>query len=75
MSWCQCAACGQTFTSLTSFDRHQDWNYKRKPMLVCRLPASMGLIQGANGMWRVPLSAPESSRLKNLRRQEALGGQ
>ena len=37
-SECGCALCGQTFTGLTLFDAHQDTDYNRHPVIVCRDP-------------------------------------
>ena len=70
MAWCQCAACKQEFGSLTASDQHQDVDYKRRPILICRAPADVGLIQGNDGRWRVPLSAAGAARLENLRAEQ-----
>jgi hypothetical protein len=50
-SECHCAACHRTFTGLTLFDDHQDVNYTREPVIVCRDPASQGLAQDDRGTW------------------------
>jgi hypothetical protein len=61
-SECGCAACGQVFTGLTLFDAHQDVNYAREPVIACRPPAWLGLVQDARGTWGTPagLKARES---------------
>lgn len=46
-----CAACHETFTSLTAFDRHQRHGH-------CTPPASTGLVQHANGRWSLPGRGP-----------------
>jgi len=60
MSACTCPACGRQFTSLSTFDRHQDWDYKRRPMLVCRDPGELGMRADRFGRWA---SAQNRSRL------------
>lgn len=44
---CGCAGCGEVFTSLTGFDRHQR-------RFRCLPPAEAGLVQHANGRWSLP---------------------
>ena len=39
-SECACVLCGATFTGLTLFDAHQDVDYGRQPVIVCRDPAA-----------------------------------
>jgi len=74
MAWSQCASCGETFTSLTGFDRHQDWDYKRRPMLICREPSSIGMIQRNNGMWSIPLDADSRNRVSKMRAETTPAG-
>lgn len=74
MSNCDCAQCGEKFTSLTAFDRHQDVDYKRKPIVVCRPPADAGLVRGDDGRWRAPLSAAGAERLRKLTAERASAG-
>ena len=63
-SECGCVLCGATFTGLTLFDAHQDTDYNRHPVIVCRDPAALGLAQDARGTWGTPagLAARERSR-------------
>ena len=49
-----CAACGQQFGALAQFDAHQDVDYDREPVLICRAPATMGLILDDRGVWQTP---------------------
>jgi hypothetical protein len=42
-----CRGCGEVFTSITSFDRHQ-----RKGK--CLPPAEVGLVQNDKGRWHFP---------------------
>jgi hypothetical protein len=53
-SECSCVLCGHTFTGLTLFDAHQDVDYGREPVIVCRDPTGLGLAQDARGTWGTP---------------------
>jgi hypothetical protein len=53
-SECHCILCGQTFTGLGLFDAHQDVNYTRQPVIICRDPTALGLAQDARGTWGTP---------------------
>jgi len=53
-SECGCVLCGQTFTGLTLFDAHQDVDYNREPVIICRDPTGLGLAQDARGTWGTP---------------------
>lgn len=53
-SECRCAVCGQTFTGLSLFDKHQTADYTRRPAVVCAPPASLGLVQNGRGTWGTP---------------------
>ena len=44
---CGCRGCGEVFTSLTGFDRHQRG-------FRCLPPAGVGLVQRADGKWSFP---------------------
>lgn len=44
--------CHQTFSSLELFYKHQDVNYNRIPVVVCRPPAALGLAQNDRGLWQ-----------------------
>lgn len=49
----ECALCHRMFASLASgFDKHQDVDYKRDPVIICLDPATVGLHQDARGVWR-----------------------
>lgn len=49
---CQCAACGEYFSSVHTFDRHQKLTGDRyRPTLVCLPPASVGLVMSEDGWW------------------------
>ena len=50
-----CAGCHETFTSVSAFDRHQTLNDGSH----CHDPATRGLIQRPDGVWRHPGERPE----------------
>jgi hypothetical protein len=49
-----CASCGHQFGSLERFDAHQNIDYERDPVLICRWPADLGLVRDARGVWQTP---------------------
>lgn len=51
-SACHCAGCHQTFSGMGTFDKHQDVNYDRVPVILCRDPRSLGLVPDHTGVWR-----------------------
>ncbi len=53
-----CRRCGEVFTSLGGFDRHRS---QRRG--VCVPPASVGLVQHANGRWSFPDRVREAEPL------------
>lgn len=53
-SECQCGLCGATFTGVTLFDNHQDVNYTRQPVIICRDPVALGLGHDPRGTWGTP---------------------
>lgn len=67
MSACECAACGEHFTGLTASGRHQDVDYARRPAVVGRHPASLGMAQDRNRRRHQPADASSRERLRNLR--------
>ena len=62
-----CARCGQQFGAVTAFDKHQDVDYDRVPVVICRDPATLNLAQDGNGVWRMPVKDPDWGR----KRQDA----
>jgi hypothetical protein len=72
-SECHCAACHRTFTGMGLFDAHQDVDYGRRPAVVCRDPASLGLAQDARGTWGTPegLKSREISATRLARARSA----
>jgi hypothetical protein len=60
MSACECPACGERFTGVTAFDRHQLRDYRETPAIVCLNPAEFGLVKNERGRWGFPLD--ESGR-------------
>jgi hypothetical protein len=72
-SECHCALCHRTFTGLTLFDAHQDVDYGRDPVIICRDPASQGLAQSDRGTWGTPegLKARERSATALARARSA----
>ncbi len=71
MSTCGCHPCGREFTTLAAFDRHQDVDYARRPVIVCRDPATVGLQQNAAGRWHFPADDRSRARLTKLRAEKA----
>jgi len=72
MSMCECAACHRRFSGLTTFDRHQDWDYKRQPMLICRDPADLGMRINHHDYWASAEKRPDlPSGKKSADRTEA----
>jgi hypothetical protein len=56
-----CAACHQTFSGLTAFDRHQTLDRTRTGYPVICLPPTefTNLIQRPDGVWRLPGEVPD----------------
>jgi hypothetical protein len=74
MRACQCARCGREFTGLTAFDRHQDVSYKRRPAVLCKDPATAGLVRQKSGRWGLPIDPAARERLRQLRASAGNGG-
>ena len=55
MASADCAACHERFTGVTPFDAHQDRDYTRQPVIVCRPPADCGLALNDRGRRGFPL--------------------
>lgn len=52
-----CAGCGNVFTSVTGFDRHQ----RLRPAaegggVICLDPAELGMVRDGAGRWKMPAS-------------------
>jgi hypothetical protein len=74
MSAGKCGACKREFTGLTSFDKHQDVNYGRRPAVVCLDPATAGLVKDRNGRWGSPADDASRLRLASLRAEQPVAG-
>jgi hypothetical protein len=63
-----CAGCHQTFSSLAMFDRHQEKDYSRRPVVSCKPPEALGLVRDTWGTWRTPEAAESlAGRMEKLR--------
>ncbi len=69
---CQCCACGRFFGSVSAADRHQ---LLRNGEVICRDPASLGMIQ-QDGWW-IRSTMPRIAVTERAERAKppALGGQ
>ncbi len=69
---CQCAACGRFFGSVSAADRH---HLLRNGQVICRDPASLGMIQ-QDGWW-MRSTMPRIAVTERVERAKptALGGQ
>lgn len=54
MSWCECGKCGEVFTGLGGFDRHQLVDYTAAIEVICQHPASIGMVRNRHGRWALP---------------------
>lgn len=63
----KCAACGEPFTGLTAFDKHQTTDYGSAKPVTCHDPASVGLVRDRNGRWGSPATDDSRARLASLR--------
>jgi hypothetical protein len=72
MSACKCSPCGREFTGLTAFDKHQDVDYSRRPAVVCKDPATIGLVRNDYGRWGEPMNAAGREWVQNLAAKRAL---
>jgi hypothetical protein len=70
MSIYGCPLCGREFTTMKAFDRHQDVDYQREPDIICKDPATAGLVQNDRGRWHSPADARARARLRALRASE-----
>lgn len=70
MSACTCVPCGREFTTLAAFDRHQDIDYKRRPVIICRDPATIGLLQNSLGRWHFPVDARSRVSVTKMRAEK-----
>lgn len=73
-SACHCAACHQTFSNLTLFDRHQDWR-TCPGKLSCKDPEALGLVRAPTGTWwtleGLQISTERAGRLRQARMETA----
>lgn len=67
MTACSCAPCARTFSGLVSFDRHQDVDYNRRPVVICQDPAGIGMALDQHGRWHTPASEADRARLSALK--------
>ena len=72
MSACTCSPCGQSFTGLTAFDKHQDVDYDRRPAVQCLDPATVGLVRQSSGRWGFPATDDSRARLDKMRAERDL---
>jgi hypothetical protein len=49
-----CAGCGESFSGLTAFDKHQTTDYGSPKPVTCHDPASAGLVRDSRGRWGFP---------------------
>jgi hypothetical protein len=56
----RCSCCGRTFANENAFQLHWQAPWQTKPTGRCYDPASKGLVQDAEGIWR--RSAPQVRR-------------
>lgn len=57
MAKCECPVCGRVFSGLTTFDKHQDVDHDRKPVVTCHDPVTVGLVV-RDGVWHLPGRIP-----------------
>jgi hypothetical protein len=62
----QCAACGEDFTGLGPFDKHQVIAYGTDKPVTCLDPASVGLVKNEHGRWGTPATDDSRARLASL---------
>jgi hypothetical protein len=67
MAVSSCGACARPFTSLTAFDEHQDVDYSRVPVVICRDPAAIGMVTDQHGRWHMPGTEEGRARLAALK--------
>jgi hypothetical protein len=71
MATCTCHPCGQSFTGLTAFDKHQQVDYTRRPAVTCLDPATLGMVRNDHGRWGYPATGDARERLAVLRGGDA----
>ncbi len=69
-----CAACGEAFTGLTAFDRHQTTAYGTDQPVTCHEPSTRGLVKQESGRWGFPATDDSRERLRSLRAERAGAG-
>jgi DNA-directed RNA polymerase subunit RPC12/RpoP len=73
----RCSPCGETFSSLDLFDRHQSVNYSRTPAVRCKSVASLrrrGLVQAPTGTWTTPEGALRIAQASEMGKSRKKGG-
>ena len=70
MSICVGAACKRSFTGLSSFDKHHETDYSRRPAVRCIDPATLGMVQQESGRWGFPITDAARDALRALRGRE-----
>jgi hypothetical protein len=66
MSICTCAVCGEQFTALSTFDKHQDVDFSRRPAVQCLPPQAVGLVQDSRQRWHAPGTDASRERIRQL---------
>lgn len=74
MSTCECSPCGRKFTGLTTFDKHQDVDYKRRPAVRCIDPSDLGMRLDKHGRWGFPPDASKRATFDKMRAEQPPAG-
>jgi hypothetical protein len=60
----ECGQCHVVFQGLGLFERHQDVKYTRDPVIICKTPSMLGLVQSPRGVWHTPEGLAKALRTK-----------
>ena len=71
-NYCKCPACGEYFTTVRGFDKHQRTGPDDRP--VCLEPAAVGLVLSKKGYWQRPGRRPLEAFLAAGERLERVEG-